>query len=128
VGGQDHPVKTPSGRELLDDEEGAQSQGVDAGAVEAANGFAGIGDQWFAEQVEGGVDEDWGWGGLTEFVKEAPEAGVGVFFDRVDADFAAVEGELFEAGNLIPECAEGGQEAAVGRAIEEFGGALGGDR
>ena len=37
---------------LLDEEEGAEGEGVDAGAVEAADGAARVGDQRFAEEVE----------------------------------------------------------------------------
>jgi hypothetical protein len=34
---------------LFHNEKGTQGQGVDAGAVEAADGFARVGDQWLAE-------------------------------------------------------------------------------
>ncbi len=59
---------TDAGLELLDDEEGADGEGVDAGAVEGADGGAGIGDERFAEEIETGVDEDRRRSGFAEFV------------------------------------------------------------
>ena len=57
-------------------------------------------------KVEGRIHQDWGWGVFAEFVEQAPETWVRVFVDGVDAHFAAVEGELFKARNLILQRAE----------------------
>ena len=86
---------------LFHHEERAEGEGVDACAVEAADGAAGVGDQRLAEQIEGSVDENGRGRGLAEFVEEAPEAGVGIFLDGVDADFAAIEGKLLETSDGI---------------------------
>jgi hypothetical protein len=58
---------------LLDDEEWANGQGVDAGTVEAADGGAGVGDERFAEEIEAGVDENRSWSRFAKFVKQFPE-------------------------------------------------------
>ena len=122
------PANKPSEKAgLLDQKEGAEGEGVDAGAVEAADGAAGIGDEGFAEEVERGVDEDGGGGGFAEFVEEFPEKRVGLAFDGVDADIVAVEGEAFEAGDGVAERGERRHGEAVGRGVEIFGGALGGN-
>jgi len=60
-------------------------------------------------------------------VEQAPEAGIGFAVDGVNANGVAVEGEAFETGEGIFEGAERGHEAAIGAAIEIFGGAFGGD-
>jgi hypothetical protein len=113
-----------SGYELFNEEEGADGQGVDAGAIETADGAAGIGDEGFAEEVEGGVYENRGGRGFAEFVEEPPEEGIGTAIDRVDADDVAEESEAFEAGYEICERGERGHGEAVGRGIEKFGGTL----
>src|SRR5215467_6937836 len=82
-------------KELFNDEEGADGEDVDAGAVEGTDGGARVGDERFAEEIEAGVDEDGSGGGFAKFVKQFPEAGIGFFFDSVDADGIAVEGETF---------------------------------
>jgi len=60
-------------------------------------------------------------------VEQAPESWIGIFVDGVDADFVAVEGELLEFGDGFFQRGERSHEFAVGRGVEEFGGALGGD-
>ena len=117
-----------SSRLLLNDEEGADGQGADAGAVEAEDGGARVGDQRFAEKVEAGVDEDRSGSGLAKFVEQTPEERVELFFDGVDADSGAVEGELFESSDGIFQVAEGGHETAIGTAIEIFVSAFGRNR
>src|SRR5438309_3535625 len=112
---------------LFDDEEGADGEGVDAGAIEGADGGARIGDERFAEEVEAGVDEDGGGSGFAEFVEQAPEAGIGFAVDGVNADGVAVEGEAFEAREGFFEGSVRCHETAVGAAIEIFAGAFGGD-
>lgn len=88
---------------LLDDEERAECEGVNASAVEGANGGAGIGDERFTKEIEAGVDEDGRGSGFAEFVQQAPEAGVGFLFDGVNADGIAVESETFETRDRIFE-------------------------
>ena len=112
---------------LLHEEEGAEGEGIDAGAVEAADGTARIGDQGFAKKIKGGVDKDGGGGGFAEFVKELPEQRISMLFDGVDADAIAVEGKSLEAGDRGFQRGNGGHKAAVGGGTEVIGGALGGD-
>src|SRR5215469_13075002 len=112
---------------LLDEEERAEGEDVDSGAVEAADGAARIGDERFTEKVEGGIDEDRGGSGFAEFVEELPEQRVGFAFDGVDADGASVEGEALDTGDRADKRGERGHREAVGRGVEKFGGTLGGD-
>jgi hypothetical protein len=112
---------------LFDEEEGTEGEGVDAGAVEAADGAAGVSDQGFAEEVEGGVDKNGGRGGFAEFVEKLPEEGIGVSFDGVDTDGVAIEGEAFETRDGTSECGERRHGEAVGGGVEELGGAFGGN-
>lgn len=114
-------------RGLFDEEEGAEGEGVDAGAEEAANGAAGVGDQGLAEEVEGGVDENGGRSGFAEFVEEFPEERVGLAFDSVNADGVAMEGEALESRDGLDEGSERGHGEAVCRGIEILGGAFGGN-
>jgi len=86
---------------LLHYEERADRQGVYAGAVEAADGGAWVGDEGFAEKVEAGIDENGGGSGFAKFVKQLPEKRIGLFFDSVNADSRAVEGEAFETRDGI---------------------------
>jgi len=86
---------------LLHYQERADREGVYAGAVEAADGGTGVGDERFSEKVEAGVDENWGRCGFAEFVKQLPEERIGLFFDRVNADGGAVECETFEARDRV---------------------------
>ena len=113
--------------ESLDEEEGAEGQSVDAGAVEAADSAARVGDERFAKEVEGGVNEDGSGGGFAEFVEKFPEERVGVAFDGVNADGIAVKGEALEAGNRLPESSERGHGEAIRRGVEEFVSAFGGN-
>ena len=86
---------------LLHYEERADRQGVYAGAVEAADGGAWVGDEGFAEKVEAGIDENGGGSGFAKFVKQLPEKRIGLFFDSVNADSRAVEGEAFKTSDGI---------------------------
>jgi len=112
---------------LLDEEEGAEGEGIDAGAVETADGASRVGDERFAEEVEGGVDENGGGRGFAEFVEELPEEGIGVAFDGVDANRVAVESETLETSDRARERGKRGHGKAVGGGVEEFGGAFSGD-
>jgi len=56
-------------QKLLDDEEGADGENVDAGAVEGADSGAGVGDERFPEEIEASVDEDGGGSSFAELVK-----------------------------------------------------------
>ena len=114
-------------RHLLDDEEGADGEDVNAGAVEAADGSTRICDEGFAKKIKGCVDEDGGGSGLAEFVQQAPEAGIGVTLDGMNSDGVTVEGEAFETCERFFEAAKGSHETAIGAAIEIFGGAFCGD-
>src|ERR1700757_3993532 len=58
---------------LLHEKEWAYGEGIDSGAVEAADGAAGSGDEGLAKKIERGVDEDGGGTGFAEFVEEFPE-------------------------------------------------------
>ena len=53
---------------LLDEEERAKGERVNAGAVKTADGAAGVGDERLSEEVEGSVDENGGGRGFAEFV------------------------------------------------------------
>ena len=86
---------------LLHYQERADREGVYAGAVEAADGGTGVGDERFSEKVEAGVDENWGGSRFAKFVKQFPEQWIGLFFDGVDADSRAVEGEAFKTSDGI---------------------------
>ena len=111
---------------LFDKEKGTDGEGIYAGAIETADGTAGIGDEGLAEKVEGSVYENGGGGGFTEFVEEFPEERIGFAVDGVNTNYIAIEGEAFEAGDGIFECGERGHGEAIGRGVEIFGGALGG--
>ena len=106
---------------------GPEGEGVDAGAIEAADGAAGIGDQGLAEKVERGVDENGRGRRFAEFVQQLPENGVGVLLDGVHAHQVSVEGEAFEAADGIGERGQRSHEAAIRRSVEILGGALGGN-
>ena len=87
---------------LFDHQEGADCQGVDASAVEGADGGAGIGDEGLAEEIKGCVDEDGCGSGFAEFMEQAPEGGIGFFFDGVNANGAIYTGEpIGFPGNAI---------------------------
>ncbi len=53
----------------LHEEKRAEGQGINAGAIETADGAARIGDERFAEKIKRSVDQDRGGGGLAKFVK-----------------------------------------------------------
>ena len=91
---------------LLNEEEGAEGEGVDAGAVEAADGAARVGDEGLAKEIEGSVDENGGRSGFAEFVEEPPEERVGQFFDSVNAHFPAVKSKAFETCDGFDERGE----------------------
>ena len=91
---------------LLHYQERADREGVYAGAVEAADGGTGVGDERFSEKVEAGVDENWGRGGFAKFVKQLPEKRIGLFFDSVDTDSRAIKGEAFETRDGIFQIAQ----------------------
>jgi hypothetical protein len=114
--------------QLLDEEEGAEGEGIYPGAVERADSGTRIGDEGFTEEIEAGVDENGSRGGFAEFVEEPPETRVGFLFDGMDAKGIAVEGKTFETGEGIFERTERSHEAAIGTAIEILGGAFGRDR
>ena len=92
--------------DLLHQEEGAEGEGVDAGAVEAADRAAGVGDEGLAKEIERGVDENGCGSRFAEFVEEFPEERIGLFVDGVNAYFAAVKSEAFETGDRFSECGE----------------------
>ena len=116
-------------RTLFDEKKIADGQGVDAGAIKAADGLARIGNKRLAEEIEGGVEEDRGGRALAEFVEQAPEARIGLTFDSVNANLATFEGKAFESGGHIGfEGAERSHEAAIGRAIEESRNSFSGGR
>src|SRR6266404_4070500 len=112
---------------LLHYEEGTDGQGVYAGAVEAADGGTGVGDERLAEKVEAGIDENGGGSGFAKFVKQLPEKRIGLFFDSVNADSRAVEGEPFETRDGIFQIAQRGHKPAIGATIEKFVGAFSGN-
>jgi hypothetical protein len=111
---------------LLNQEEGAEGKGVDAGAVETADGAAGIGDEGLAKEIERGVDENGGGSGFAEFVEEFPEERIGFLVDGVNAHFLAVKGETFEAGDRFGERGKRGHRQAIGRGVKVLGSAFGG--
>lgn len=78
---------------LFNHEEVADGEGVDAGAIKAADGFARVGDEWFAEKIEGSVEEDGRGGVFAKFVEQTPETRVGIALDGVNADLAFLEGK-----------------------------------
>ena len=112
---------------LLDEEEGAEGEGVDTGTVKTADGPTRVGDERFAEKVEGGVDENGGGRGFAEFMKELPEERFGVAFDSVDANGASMEGEALETSDGASKRGERRHGEAVGRGVEEFRSAFGGN-
>ena len=112
---------------LLHYEERADRQGVYAGAVKAADGGAWVGDERFAEKVEAGIDENWGGSGFAKFVKQLPEKRIGLFFDSVNADSRAIEGEAFETRDGIFQIAQRSHKPAIGAAIEKFVGSFSGN-
>src|SRR5947207_8312108 len=116
------PWRAPRGcLRLLHDKKITDGQCVDSSAIEAADGLAWIGNQRLAEEIEGGVEEDWSRRTLAEFVEQAPEAGIGFAFDGVNPDGTAFEGKAFESGGYARlERSERRHEAAIGRAIEEL--------
>src|SRR6266566_4006589 len=103
----------------LHNKEGADGQDVDAGAIEAADGGAGIGDQRLAEKIERCVDEDGSGSGFAEFMEQAPQQRIGLFFHGMNADGGAVEGEAFQTGHGTFQIAQRSHETAVGAAIEK---------
>ena len=64
-------------RKLFDNQEIANSHGVNASAIETADGFAGIGHKRLTEQIEGRIDENGCGRALAELVEQAPEARIG---------------------------------------------------
>jgi len=60
---------SPNSKGLLDHEEGANGEDVDASAIEGTDGSARVGDERFAEEIEAGVDEDGSGSGFAEFVE-----------------------------------------------------------
>ena len=99
---------------LLDDEEVTDGEGIDACAIETADGFARIGHERFAKKIEGCVEEHRRWSALTKFVEQAPEARVGFALDGVNADLTVFKGKTLQFWRgVLPELAERGHEAAV---------------
>lgn len=99
---------------LLHEQEGAEGEGVDSGAVETADGSAGIGDKRLAKEIERGVDENGGWSGFAEFVQEFPEKRIGSLIDGMNAHLFSVKGESFEAGNGFSERGKRRHRQAIG--------------
>jgi len=112
---------------LLDEEERAKGERVNAGAVKTADGAAGVGDERLSEEVEGSVDENGGGRGFAEFVEELPEERVGAAFDGVDANGVAIKSETLETRDGARERGERRHSETVGRSVEKFGGAFGGN-
>ena len=113
---------------LLHDKKRAEGKGVNAGGIKTAHSFARIADERLAKEIEGSVDENGSRGEFAEFIEQAPEKRIGSFFDEVNADCGAVESKALEPGDGLFQSGERSHEPAIGSAIEELRGALGGNR
>ena len=94
---ESEPKAKLSNPELLHHEERAKGERIDAGAVEAADRFARIGDQRLAEEIEARIHQNRSRRGFAEFVQQPPEAWIRLLLDGVHAHFATVERELLQA-------------------------------
>src|SRR5579871_397604 len=90
------PQAKLSGKNLLHDKEGAQSQRINARAIETAHCLTRIGNQRLTKKVKTRVHQNRSRRRFPKLLQQPPKAGIRFLLDGVNPDLAMVESELFQ--------------------------------